>query len=308
MNYQSIIIDTLGSDKGSEEVIFGASLLLNQYPNLHLILVGDENLIKKHISDLSRVSIIHTLEKVDNNDDVLKSIYDKPNASIYLACKELKENDSAVGLISSGNTGGMLMGVMKYLRKDPNLRPCLSALMPNIDGTNTLLVDVGATVDCSANQLHDFAILGRDFMSNIFDIKSPRIGLLSIGEESHKGNKVTKEAHQILKEDESINFVGNIEGNIALTGICDVLIGDGFTMNQLIKVTEGTAKRIIRDVSLLRKDDLELIKSLINKYDLPNLGGGIILGSTKLVMKCRGNSSREAILNVGKILLQYIEK
>ena len=279
-------------------------MLLDAHPHLNLILVGDKNIIENHMKDLSRIKIIDTKQFISNDEDIVKSFYDKPNASIYLAIKELSESNSAIGLISPGNTGAMLIGALKWLRISPDIRPCLAAIIPNIDGSQTCLVDVGATIDCDAHQLHQFAKLGSLYMSNLYKIKRPKIGLISIGEEATKGNKVTKDAYQLLKDDKTLNFIGNVEGNMAFSGICDVLVGDGFTANQILKVTEGTAQRIINDIVSLRKDDHELIKTLKERYDLPNIGGGILLGTSKPVYKCRGNSNKLAIFNIGTLLIK----
>ena len=184
----------------------------------------------------------------------------------------------------------------------------MAAILPAMDGSFTCLVDTGATIDCSSKQLHDFAKLGRDFMHDLYNIENPRVGLLSNGAEPTKGNKLVKETHHILAEDESINFIGNVEGNKALSGCCDVLVADGFDANQVLKVTEGTAERIIRDIVIYSKknnrpDLMPLVQHLMQTYDISSLGGGIVLGARKTVIKCRGNSGEMAILNTGKMLI-----
>ena len=311
-----IIIDTFGSDKGPEAIILGASLLLKEYDNVITVLVGDETLIKSKIKELemdeSRVKIIDAKDTITNLDNVLNAFYDKPNASVLLALKELSENENAIGVLSAGNSGAILMGTIKYLRREDLQRPCMAAILPASNGGFVCLVDVGATIDCSSKQLHEFALLGRDFMHDLFKIKNPRVGLLSNGAEPTKGNKLVKETHQILKDDASINFIGNVEGNKALSGNCDVLVADGFSANQVLKVTEGTAERIITDIVKYikmnnRQDMMPLVGHLMATYDLSSLGGGIVLGAKKTVIKCRGNSNEQAILNTGKMLINLAE-
>lgn len=308
----TIIIDTFGSDKGEENVILGASMLLKEYEDIRITLVGNEQLIKSTIADLSRVKIIPCSTTVNNNDNPVDCLLDKPNASIFLALKELKEDDSAIGLISSGNTGAILVGSIKYLKVD-DIRPCLAAVLPNGNETFTCLVDVGSTVDCSSKQLVQFAKLGSNFVKDLYKIKSPRVGLLSIGNEKQKGNKLVKETYPLLEEDPSINFIGNVEGNDALSGVCDVLVGDGFALNQVLKVTEGTVNKLIKDIYLYGKNnDFKesevIINHLLEKYDIPNLGGGILLGTSKTVIKCRGNSNEYAVVNSGKMLINLKNK
>ena len=310
-NFQ-IVIDTLGSDKGPEAIILGASLLLKECPNVDVILVGETSFIneqmKKLEMDSSRVKIIEANETIKNTDDIMSAFYDKPNASILLALKELSENDHTIGMLSAGNSGAILMGSIKYLRTPSLQRPCMAAILPTEDNRFTCLVDTGATIDCSSKQLHEFAKLGRDFMRDLYKIDNPRVGLLSNGTESTKGNHLVKETYPILENDESINFIGNVEGNKALSGICDVLVADGFAANQVIKVTEGTAARIIKDIVIYSKKNnkpeyMEIVQHLMKTYDISSLGGGIVLGAKKVVIKCRGNSGELAILNTGKMLL-----
>ena len=299
----NIIIDTLGNDLGTESIIFGCSLLLKEYDQLNLILVGEQNnidrLVEKHHLSKNRIMILEALETIRNDEDTIRVIFDKPNSSVLLALRELKNNDDSIGLISTGKTGSLLIGSMKYL-KDGDIRPCLSVIIPNDDNSYTCLVDAGSTVDCSSQQLHEFAILGSSFMKKLLKIEHPRVALLSNGEEAVKGNKVIKETHLLLKEDPSINFIGNIEPTHAFEGGVDVLVADGFIANQVIKSMEGMANRIIKNVYQIDKD---IALKLKEKYEYGNLGGGIFLGLKKYVIKCHGSSNEYAILNTGKMLM-----
>ncbi len=313
MNHNfEIVIDTLGSDKGPEAIILGASLLLKEFDYIKVVLIGDENVIKEQIAklemDINRIKIIQSEGTITNLDNIMSAFYDKPNASVLLALKELSENENAIGMLSAGNSGAIIMGAIKYLRTPTLQRPCMAAVLPAMDGSFTCLVDTGATIDCSSKQLHDFARLGRDFMHDLFKIDNPRVGLLSNGAEPTKGNHLVKETYPLLEADETINFIGNVEGNKALSGICDVLVADGFDANQVIKVTEGTAERIIRDIVIYSKKNnkpelMQLVQHLMQTYDISSLGGGIVLGAKKVVIKCRGNSGELAILNTGKMLI-----
>ena len=313
MNHNfEIVIDTLGSDKGPEAIILGASLLLKEFDYIKVVLIGDENVIKEQIAklemDINRIKIIQSEGTITNLDNIMSAFYDKPNASVLLALKELSENENAIGMLSAGNSGAIIMGAIKYLRTPTLQRPCMAAVLPAMDGSFTCLVDTGATIDCSSKQLHDFARLGRDFMHDLFKIDNPRVGLLSNGAEPTKGNHLVKETYPLLEADKTINFIGNVEGNKALSGICDVLVADGFDANQVIKVTEGTAERIIRDIVIYSKKNnkpelMQLVQHLMQTYDISSLGGGIVLGAKKVVIKCRGNSGELAILNTGKMLI-----
>ena len=147
-------------------------------------------------------------------------------------------------------------------------------------------------------------------MQKMYGIESPKVGLLSNGAEPTKGNHLVKETFPILQEDKELNFVGNIEGNMALSGECDVLVCDGFAGNQVLKNTEGMAKRLIKDIVILSKkrnkpEFMEVAQYLMKTYDISALGGGMVLGSRKLIIKARGNSDERAILNITKMHINY---
>ena len=201
---------------------------------------------------------------------------------------------------------------MRYLSGKDRVRPALAAVLPSANGGFTCLVDTGATIDCPASTLVHFARLGRDFMRNLYRIESPRIGLLSNGSEPTKGNKLVKETHGLLKEAADLNFVGNIEGNNALSGDCDVLVCDGFAGNQVLKVTEGAASRIITDIVKYSKktgDDsiMKLVGYLMGIYDFNSLGGGVILGTVKPVIKAHGAANEQSIVSTAGIILNLAE-
>lgn len=311
MKTYRIVIDTLGSDQGPEAVIKGAALLLAKRNDVFVTLVGDESLIKSKLAeegaDISRVKIVNAPECITNLDNIGEAFFKKPNASVFMGLKELKEDESTIGMLSAGNSGAILMGTMKYL---PNgyVRPCLSAVLPNEKNGFTCLVDCGASIDVNSAQLVQFAKLGTEFMRNLYRIESPKVALLSNGAERTKGNKLVKETFPLLEADESINFIGNVEGLNALSGVCDVLVCDGFAGNQILKVTEGTAKRVITDIVKYikknnRPDMMPLVQNLMQVYDMTNLGGAIVLGAKKTVIKCHGCSGPEAFSNVADILI-----
>lgn len=312
LNKKKIIIDTFGSDKGPSIIVGGISMFLASQNDVDIILVGDKSSLdeelKNHQIDLNRVDIIHTQEEISNFDNIYEAFYKKEKASILLTIEELANNEDIIGAISCGNSGAIIMGAIKYLRNNETFRPCIASVLPCENNRYTCLVDSGSTVDCSSRQLHYFAIQGNELMKELFNIESPKIGLISIGEEPTKGNKVTKETYEILKEDKSLNFVGNVEGNKALSGEYDVLVADGFTANQILKASEGTALRIIKDISKYAKehnqDDLfPLIEYLKKIYDFPSLGGAIVLGTKKKIIKCHGASNELTIFNTANMLI-----
>ena len=310
-----IVVDALGSDKGPEAIILGASLALKEFPNLSITLVGPEALIAQKMQeygvDQSRFKVIPAEETITNYENPYTGIMNKPQASLVQAMKEVgNEEENYAGMITAGNSGAILMGSFRFLSDANKTRPCMAAMLPNGKEAYTCLVDTGATIDCTPSQLHSFARLGSDVMKKMYHIESPRVALLSNGAEPTKGNHLVKETFPILQEDKEINFVGNIEGNNALSGDCDVLVCDGFAGNQVLKNTEGMAKRLITDIVMLSKkrnrpEFMEVAQYLMKTYDISALGGGLVLGTRKLIIKARGNSDERAIVNISRMILNH---
>lgn len=312
-----VIVDTEGSDKGAEMVIKGAAMALEKYPELLVSLAGDKEKIEGILESLGlftdgalfeRVEIIEASQVITNYDSPATAIFEKADSSLVKALSALSDRDDCIGVVSTGNTGALIAGTMRFLSTPDRVRPALAAVLPAEDGSRTCLVDTGATVDCTPTMLLHFARLGSDFMKKLYKLDSPKIGLLSNGSEPTKGNKTVKETHELLKAAEDLNFIGNIEGTNALSGECDVLVCDGFAGNQVLKVTEGTARRIITDVARLAKKTgepkyMELVGYLKGLYDFNSLGGAVILGARKLVLKAHGSANETSIMNTIGILM-----
>ena len=311
MNTVKILIDTKGGDNGASVMVKGAAAALEKFAEISVVLVGDEDVIRGECESsglpMERVEIVDAKGEITNFDNPADAIFHKTDSSMLRGLQILAERDDIFGMITAGNTGVLLTGAMRYAAGKERVRPALAAVLPSADGSFTCLVDTGATIDCTPQMLHHFAVLGSDFMKKADDIESPRIGLLSNGSEPTKGNKLVKETHPLLAADESLNFVGNVEGNVALSGVCDVLVCDGFAGNQVLKVTEGTATRIITDIMKYayreKSDDVKKLGAhLMGVYDINSLGGGVILGVAKPIIKTRGNAKESTIMNTSEML------
>ena len=307
-----IIIDVMGSDNGPAVLVEGAVKALSRNDDLVLTLVGDGEAINAALDkleyDKSRIDIIATDDVVTNYDSPTDAIFKKTGSSLVVALTTLAKTEDAIGLINAGNTGALLAGSLRYVPAKQLKRPALAAILPAEAGGFTCLVDTGANIDCTASQLVAFAHMGSDFMKEYYSIESPRIGLLSNGTEETKGNRLVKETHALLKVEEGLNFIGNVEGNRALSGDCDVLVTDGFAGNQVFKSAEGIAKRIITDVVRYAKKSgnpemMKLVGHLLGIYDFSALGGGIILGVGKPIIKARGSANADSIMNTSEMLL-----
>lgn len=311
-----VVIDTLGSDKGPEMVVTGAALALKEFNNLKVCLTGDESQIKKILeekgADLSRVKIINAPDAITNYDHPVMAIREKTNSSLVKALEELKNNEEAVALINAGSTGALLVGSMMFLNDGQIQRPALAAILPSENGGFTCVVDTGANIDCTSDMLVQFAKYGSRLMHDLYKIDSPRVGLLSNGAEETKGNALVKETHQLLKAEKDLNFAGNIEGTNALSGDCDVLVCDGFAGNQVLKVSEGIARRLITDIVKKGKKEgnqeyLKLAQELMAMYDFNSLGGAIVLGVSKTVIKAHGAANEMSIVNTVRMALNLAE-
>ncbi|MBR4799958.1 MAG: phosphate acyltransferase [Clostridia bacterium] len=312
MSEVKIILDTRGGDKGAPELIKGAALALEKYPELKLVLAGERAVLESAAEEngmpQERYEILEADSEITNYDDPAQALFHKTGASMLVSLDSLAKRGDIFGMVTCGNTAVLLTGVIKYLPGEARVRPALAAVLPAQNGGFTCLVDTGATTDCNPPVLHHFARLGSALMRDMYGIASPRVGLLSNGTEPTKGNKLVKETHPLLAADETVNFIGNVEGNEALSGCCDVLVCDGFAGNQVLKVTEGTAKRIITDIMIYAhrtksRDIAALGEHLMSIYDIGSLGGGIVLGAPKPVIKARGSADAKAVVSVCGMLL-----
>ena len=311
-----IVIDTEGSDKGAEMMLAGAAAALAKYPSLSVLLVGRREVIEAaveaHNMPRERVEVLHAEDVITNYDSPAQAIFSKTDSSLVRALQALSERDDLVGMLNAGSTGALLAGAVRYLSTPERTRPALAAVLPAPNGKFTCLVDTGATIDCPASTLLHFARLGSEFMSTLYRLEAPRVGLLSNGAEATKGNKVVKEAHALLAAAEDINFVGNVEGTRSLMGDCDVLVCDGFAGNQVLKVSECIAKRLITDMVAYSKKTgeeniMRLVGHLMGMYDFNSLGGGIILGIRKPVIKAHGAANEQSVVNTVGMLLNIAE-
>ncbi len=312
-NYIRIVIDTEGSDKGAAMMVRGAAEALAKFSELAIVLVGNGDLIREECNALGikegeRVEIIHAVEVITNLDNPAEALFRKTDSSLVKSLSALSDRDDLFGMINAGNTGALIAGAMRYLPTPERTRPALAALLPSERGGYTCLCDTGATIDCTASMLLHFARIGSDFMKKMYNVENPRIGLLSNGAEPTKGNKVVKEAHQLLADAKDLNFVGNVEGSKALSGVSDVLVCDGFAGNQVLKVTEGVATRIIKDIVKLAKKSgeekyMNIVGYLMGLYDFNSLGGGIILGIKKPVIKAHGSANESSVVSTVNMLL-----
>ncbi len=299
----------MGGDHGLAPAIEGA-LQAVQECDVEVLLVGDEAMVTAECRRLGctdpRLSIRHASQVVEMHESPATVARKKRNSSIWVAT-ELVKSGEASAVVSAGNTGASMVASFFVLGLTKGVeRPAIATSLPTLTGT-AIMLDVGANVDCSAQHLAQFAIMGNEYGKYLFGKPNPRVGLLSIGEEDSKGNEVTKEAFKLLKASPLLNFIGNIEGRDVYSGSADVVVCDGFIGNVALKISEGVAdtikKLLFKEISgsffgrlaypLIAKPLLNLKK----KIDYAEFGGAPLLGVNGITMICHGRSSAKAIKN-----------
>ncbi len=307
-----ILIDAFGGDNSPSEIIAGAILAVNEREDFTAVLVGKkqeiENELKKHVFASGRVEILNADEVISCEEEPTLAIRRKPESSISVAFKELKENDEAKAFVSAGSTGAVLVGAtLKLGRIDGVNRPALSPILPTFKGDKkALLLDCGANADCKAINLCQFALMGASYMEAL-GVKEPKVALLSNGTEDEKGNTLNHEAFPILKGMKTINFAGNIEARDILSGEYDVIVADGFSGNIALKSMEGSISGLLKTLKqninssaknklggLLLKNTFTALK---DKLDYTKHGGALFLGVKKPVIKAHGSSDRGSFKN-----------
>ena len=305
-----ILIDAFGGDNAPEEVIAGTIEALKEKDGFNAVLVGKEdvikNLLKNYEYDASRVKIIHAPDVITCEEEPTVGVRRKPDSSICVAFKELKENPEAGAFVSAGSTGAVLVGATLKLGRIKGVnRPALCPIMPTvIEGKKVLLMDSGANADCKSINLVQFALMGATY-AEALGIKEPKVGLLSNGAEDEKGNMLNHEAFPLLKNLKGINFVGNVEAREILMGEVDVVVADGFSGNIAVKAVEGAVKAVIKMMKTAMMKTLKgkigglllkkTFKNMMKELDYNNHGGALFVGVNKAVIKAHGSSKRAAI-------------
>jgi glycerol-3-phosphate acyltransferase PlsX len=301
-----VAVDAMGGDFAPVSEVAGAVAACQRW-GCDVVLVGDEVIIKtelaKHQTDDLKISIQHASQVVGMEDSASDAVRKKKDSSIRVAF-DLVKSGVAHAVVSTGNSGATMAAGMFVLRRVKGIdRPAIGTLLPNVKGM-TLVLDIGANVDCKPLNLQQFAIMGSLYMQHVAGIKAPRIGLLSNGEEAKKGTELTREAHQLLLETE-LNYVGNVEGGDVFNGAVDVVVCDGFVGNVLLKVSEGLA---VAMTSMLRSEIegrfLSKVGALLSrsafrafkkKVDPCEYGGAPLLGLAGTGVVCHGKATPLAI-------------
>lgn len=287
-------IDMMGGDFAPLETTLGAIQARKELSSEYtLVLIGNEaeirDILSQHGANVSDFVFVNTTEVIEMADNPTKAFSQKPNSSISVGFHLLKEK-KIDAFASAGNTGAMMVGSMFSAKPIQGIiRPAISSIIPKEDGSMGIILDVGINADCKPEMLQQFALLGSIFIESVYHTKNPKVGLISIGEEDEKGNVLTKEANQLLRNTPHINFVGNLEGRDMFNSKADVLVADGFTGNVMLKLAESLhtllVKRNIHD-------------EYFDRFDFENYGGTPVLGVNSTVIIAHGISNAKAIKNM----------
>jgi glycerol-3-phosphate acyltransferase PlsX len=310
----TIAVDAMGGDHAPKSEVEGAIAATRSLP-VKVILVGVEDVLRKELARHPEaaelpIEVVHASEFITMEDSAAKAVRTKKDSSIRVASR-LMLKGVVQGVVSAGNTGavmatakivhGMIRGVD---------RPALASALPTQTGSPVVVLDVGANVDSTPAMLAQFAVMGEIYSRTIFHKRNPRVGLLSIGEEEHKGNDLTRAAQPLLKA-LPLNFIGNVEGRDVFTGIADVIVCDGFIGNVLLKVSEGVSKMIVNmlkeslEATVTRKLGAVLsrqaYRELRKRVDDSEYGGVPLLGVKGVSIICHGRSNSNAIKNAIRV-------
>lgn len=313
-----IAVDAMGGDYAPKAIVEGVNRAIQDFSDIEIQLYGDEAKIREHLTASERVTIVHTNEKINSDDEPAKAIRRKKDASMVLAARAVKDGE-AHAMMSAGNTGALLAAGLFVVGRIKGVdRPGLMSTLPTRDGKGFDMLDLGANAENTPAHLLQYAILGSFYAKNVRGIAKPRVGLLNNGTEATKGDSLHKEAYDLLTQEAAIHFVGNVEARDLMNGVADVVVTDGFTGNAVLKAIEGTAINLMGSLksaiksggfkakigALFLKDSLYQLKDTM---DYSSAGGAVLFGLKAPVVKSHGSSDERAIYYTIKQIRTMLE-
>ena len=304
-----IILDAMGGDNAPAEILKGAVAATAAWPDVEILAVGDAEKIaacvKENAIEMKNIEIVNATEVIEMCDEPAKAVRAKKDSSMVVGLRMLAEGKGDA-FVSAGSTGALHVGASLIVRTVKGVkRPALATVIPG--KTPFLLLDCGANVECRASMLEAFGVMGSVYMNKVMGLEQPRVALVNNGAEESKGTPTYVEAHQLLKNNKAIHFVGNIEPRDIPAGQADVVVADGFTGNVVLKLTEGLAKYFGSKLKEMFKKSLGtkvgylLLKGGVADFkksmDADEYGGAPLLGTRRPVIKAHGSSNARAIQN-----------
>ena len=312
-----IIVDVMGADNSPDVMVVSAVRAVKEL-GVQIILVGKKAEIDRVIAEkqLSMNGIgIYDAADVITMEDYTISVRKKPDSSLAV-CLNLLKNGEGDTLVSAGNSGALLVGATLFVRCIKGVRRAAMAPVMPVKNGMLMIADSGANIECKPEMLEQFAVMGSVYMKNVLGIKDPRVGLANNGAEETKGTDLYVETHKVLKANKKINFVGNVEGRGVPMGECDVLVCDGFTGNLILKTYEGAGKMFADEIKNMFKKNIiskigalfvmDGIKDLKKRMDYKEIGGAVILGISKPVIKAHGSSDEKAFFSAIRQAVNFV--
>jgi glycerol-3-phosphate acyltransferase PlsX len=316
-----IAVDAMGGDHAPKEIVAGA-IRASEELDVDLLLVGDpvpiQTYLDQHHTTKSNIEIVAADGVVSMEEEALTGVRRKPNSSINVAMGLVKEK-RAEAVVSAGHSGAAMAAALLRLGRLQGIdRPAIGAIFPTmLAGKSVILLDVGANVDCQPKYLEQFALMGTIYSKYVLEVEEPKVGLVNIGEESTKGDKLAKETYKLLAANENISFIGNAEGRDVLSGNFDVIVCDGFVGNVLLKFAEAVGEIMLQIIkeelplgargklgTAILKPNLTRIKQRI---DHAEHGGALLLGVAGVCIISHGSSQAPSIFNAIRIAKEAIE-
>lgn len=306
-----IVVDAYGGDNAPREIVAGAVNALSSGEGFSVILTGRSDeinaLLREFGYDGSRAEVVEAPDIITNDMAPVEAVRKMKESSLVKGFYVLNSDPDAKGYVSAGSTGAVLTAATLLVKRKPGvIRAALAPVLPTVKGGRVVMVDCGANSECKPEMLYNFAVAGSDMAKRSLGIRNPRIGLLSNGTEDKKGTDLTRGAFSLIKADETLNFVGNMEAREILSGDYDVVVSDGFSGNIALKALEGTA---LAFMTLLKEGILNgglraklgylllkpVLKSLKKTMDYNAYGGAVMLGLEKVVVKAHGSSKAKSV-------------
>ena len=314
----TIAVDAMGGDHAPNPEVEGAVRAARTL-GVRVILVGRQDVVRRELQQFDDyrglpIEIVHASEQVTMDDSAARAVRSKRDSSLRVASRLVRDG-IAQGLVSAGNTGAVMATAKMVQGVIPGVeRPALAGIFPTLIGKPVVVVDVGANVDCSARMLAQFAVMGETYSRAVLHQSKPKVGLLSIGEEEHKGNDITRAATPLLKS-LPLHFMGNVEGRDIYTGKSDVIVCDGFIGNVSLKVSEGLVdmvKQMLQEslrATITRQIGYVLARSAFadfkKRVDYSEYGGAPLLGVRGVCIICHGRSNANAIKNAIRVAAEF---
>src|SRR5882724_5646531 len=316
-----IALDAMGSDRAPKPEIEGA-IQAARHHGVRTLLVGSESELRAELAHYPSaaglpIEVVHASEVITMDDKAVQAVRSKRDSSIHVGVRLVREGRAA-GFVTAGNTGAAMATAKMVLGGIPGVdRPALAAVFPTAVSTVAILLDVGANVDCKPDNLEQFAVMGEIYFRSMFGTRRPRVGLLSIGEEETKGNELTREAFQLLKQ-LPLNFIGNVEGRDLYSGKVDVIVTDGFVGNVALKISEGvanlvrTALKESLKATITRQVGALLSRSAFTDFkkrlDHTEYGGAPLLGVKGVCIITHGSSNANAMKNAVRVAAEFSKR